>query len=176
MDKYQTWIGTGIEGGGTIVIPGVEYVGGNLMNLGMYRENHDFQILNIRMGLGMGGGVGMVACFVFNCLNLWDLNDTNVDDWSFDVNVALVGKWSSLIKSVKGRKLIPILRLMGDKGVNLTPDQVNLIRDFMSALYGEYEVANAKGPKLLTVEIPAAGIGFELSAHFTLGGQIEILD
>jgi hypothetical protein len=176
MNEYITWIGTGVEGGGTLFVPGVEYVAGGLFNLGMLEEYHDFQILNIRMGLGLGAGVGAVACFVFNCLNLWELNDTNVDDWSFDVNLSLGGKWSSLIKSFKGRKLIPVLRLLGNKGVKLTPDQVSTIRDFMSAFYSAYEIDKATGPKLISVEIPAAGVGFEVSAHFNLGGKIEILN
>jgi hypothetical protein len=71
MDKYQTWIGSGFEGGGTLFVPGVEYVTGRINNVGMEEEYHDFQILNIRMGLGIGAGFGAVACFVFDCMNLW---------------------------------------------------------------------------------------------------------
>lgn len=176
INPYESWIGIGIEGGGTVVIPGIEYVGGRLRNLGMWYDNADFQILKIRMGLGIGGGVGMAAFFLFNCLNLWQIHGTPIEAWSFDVNVAMGQKWSSIVKSLRFRKLIPVLRLLANKKRLLSPDQISLIRDFMSSIYATYEIYNEKGPKLLSIEIPAAGIGAELSAHFTLGGDIEILN
>jgi hypothetical protein len=175
MDKYHTWIGVGLEGGGTLFVPGIEYVGGRLYNLGLLEDQYDFQILNIRMGLGLGAGGGVVACMIFNCLNLWELNDTNVEDWSFDVNIAVGEKWSSLIQGAKGYKLANIL-LKAAKYRKFNPKEIDTIRDFMSTFYGLYDIAATNGPKLIPVEIPGAGVGLELSAHFTLGGKIEILN
>jgi hypothetical protein len=77
---------------------------------------------------------------------------------------------------LKWRNLIPILRLLGKKGVRLTPDDISIARDVMSTIYNSFELGDVKKPKLLTIEIPAAGVGTELSAHFSLKGKFEILN
>lgn len=171
MDKYSSWIGVGFKGGGILGIGGVDYVSGTLRNLGFLSEHHDFQIGSGRFGLGLGASVGAVACIVYNCANLWTLNDTLVDDWS--INIAYGAKWDTVIKGQKNYKFFSIVSKINDITKTTTADIENL-RNAAAYLYSAQDIAG-NSPKLVTIDIPAAGVDLELSA-FVMKGTIEIPD
>jgi len=174
MGKYDNWIGLGAKGGGTLGILGMEYLGGTLRNVGSITEHHDFQLLSYRMGVGLGGGVGVTACIVYDCGNLIDLNGTRVEDWS--VNAQLGAKWDSILKGLKNYKFLVTVAKLGKKILNATPGDMDNLRNAMSYLYTAYDIASkGKGPKVVTIDIPGAGVGLELSLHRT-EGNMEILD
>ena len=75
MNKHSSWFGYGIKVGGTLFVAGTETVTGRVFNVGTPSEDHQFSMLSIRAGLGLGAGVGLVGCFIYNCLNLWDLHN-----------------------------------------------------------------------------------------------------
>jgi hypothetical protein len=177
FDKYSTWFGLGYKGGGILVAAGMEYLSCTMRNVGMPSEHHDFQILSARVGLGLGGSVGAVACLIYNCSNLYDLNDTQASDWS--VNVAFAGKWGDVVDGLTKYDFFPSLLRIG-KVVNsktaLVPSDIENIRNAMSYLWTGHDYLQGSGgkAKMITVDIPGAGIGYELSASWAQG-QIEIL-
>lgn len=177
MDQYKTWCGVGVKGGGTLFAVGMEYLAGDLRNLGQLGELHSFQMMSVRIGPGLGGGAGYVACIVFDCLNLWNLNDTESSDWS--INVALGGKWSEVVKGLSKYKFFPTLLKIGEaagKQTALVPADIDNLRNGASYFWTGCDIGKrGNGPKLVTIDIPFAGVGVELSAHWTQG-KIEILD
>ncbi|MEP6924412.1 MAG: hypothetical protein ABI954_08090 [Pyrinomonadaceae bacterium] len=177
MDNYSSWIGFGFKGGGILGIGGVDYLSGTMRNVGFLSEHHDFQVLSARLGLGLGGSVGAVACFVYNCSNLYALNDTIADDWS--INVALEVKWDAIADGLKNFKFFPTLAKLGAKAAGwskATPGDITNLRNGMSYIYTAQDIVTMNGsPKLVTIDIPGAGVGYELSASFSKG-KIEILD
>lgn len=177
MDNYSSWIGLGFKGGGILGIGGVDYLSGTMRNVGFLAEHHDFQVLSGRLGLGLGGSVGAVACFIYHCPNLYVLNDTIADDWS--INVALEVKWDGIADGLKNLKFFPTLAKLGAKAAgwsSATPADITNLRNGMSYIYTTQDVMRMNNlPKLVTIDIPGAGVGFELSASVSKG-TIEILD
>jgi hypothetical protein len=175
FNAYQAWLGLGYKGGGTLFIPGIETIGGTLRNFGMMEEHHDFSILNVRIGIGLGASVGVCACLVFDCLNLHSLHNTQVNDWS--INASLGAKWDSIVKGLKNYKFFETLQKIAknsDTLKNATPKDIENIKTGMSFIYSSAEIVNNnKSPKLIIVDIPAAGVGLELSGYWTQG-KIEM--
>ncbi len=173
MDKYNSWVGLGFKGGGFTAITGFEYVTGTLRNVGLMSEHHDFQILNVRGGIGLGGSVGAIFCAVYNCPNLWRLDGAWVSDWS--INVALGEKWDSVVKGLKNYNLISTVKRINDSK-KATPADLENIRNGASYIYGTVDTIRMDDkPKLVTIDIPLAGVGYELSAYVS-AGKIEMLD
>lgn len=173
MDKYETWIGVGIKGGGTLFVVGLEYLSGTIRNLGMLTEHNDFQVLGPRFGLGLGGGAGVVACMVFHCLNINNLNDTDASDWS--INASLGAKWDGIVKGLANYNFFATIGKVGTV-LKATPSDIDNLRNGMSYFYAFCDIASMNAsPKLVTIDVPGAGVGMELSAHWTTG-KIEILD
>ena len=178
FDKYSTWFGLGFKGGGILIIGGAEYLSCTMRNLGNPNEHHDLQILSARAGLGLGGSVGMIACLIYNCSNLHNLNDTQAADWS--INVAFAEKWDTVVKGLASCRFFPSLLKIGkavNKSAGVIPSDLENIRNAMSYLYTGYDYlkGSAGAPKMITVDIPGAGVGYELSAYWAQG-QIEMLD
>ena len=170
---YDRWIGVGVKGGGTVVVAGMEYLTGKVFNLGDLSVGNNFQMLSVRLGVGLGGGVGAVVCLVFNCLNIMNLDETDQDDWG--VNIALGPKWDGVVKVLKNYKFFGTLAKFGKHVARLHPSDLESVRNSMAYLYTAYDIANSAGPKLVTIDIPGAGVGAELSVNKTLG-KLEILD
>ncbi len=175
MNKYNNWIGVGFKGGGILGIGGVEYMSGTLRNLGLMQEHHDYQVGSGRIGLGLGGGVGAIACIVLDCPNLYSLNDTKVDDWS--INFALAVKWDGIVDALRGYKFFSsVVKLKDFKKV--TPTDLSNIRDGVSYISNASTAPGVRagsGPRLVTIDVPFAGVGYELSASVS-SGRIEILN
>ncbi|MEK7725394.1 MAG: hypothetical protein AAB336_13660 [Acidobacteriota bacterium] len=173
MNKYNSWVGLGFKGGGFTAIAGFDYVSGTLRNVGLMSEHHDFHILNVRGGIGLGGSVGAIFCAVYNCPNLWRLHDTWVSDWS--INVALGGRWDSVAKGLKNYNLIATVKKINDSK-KLNPADLENIRNGASYIWGAVDTIRMNdSPKLITIDIPMAGVGYELSA-FVSAGKIEMLN
>lgn len=166
MSEYDTWVGLGGKVGGSLGFIGAESADGYVWNVGYPQHVHPLNITSFRFGPGLGGGVGMVAMFVFNCGNIASLNNTTNSDWS--INVSLAGKWSELVKGLKKYKFFIALAKYMDN--TMTPDDMSSIRNGLSYLYSAAEISGMDySPKTITLDIPAAGIGVELSMSFMLG-------
>lgn len=176
MNKYETWFGVAVKGGGTIGVSGLEYMTGEFINVGQLSEWHGFQMISLRLGLGLGAGAGLTACFVFNCMNLMSLHETFSTDWG--VNISLGGKWSEVAKTLGKNGFIQSVATAAKvitKGSLAEPQQIESVRNGLSNMYTAYDLSKTSGPKMVTLDIPMAGVGLELSAHY-LKARLEILD
>jgi hypothetical protein len=173
MSLYDTWIGAGIKGGGTFGFVGMETLEGEVANVGYPTHSHSVNVSSLRLGVGLGGGAGYVAIIIFNCGNLMNLNETRTTDWS--VNIALGEKWDGVAKGLKNRKFFTTIAKVGTKLLRAAPEDIDNIRNSISYLYSAYDVLGTSGPKIVTIDIPLAGVGAEISAHY-LDGEILIGD
>jgi hypothetical protein len=173
MNLYNSWAGYGIKTGGTLAIVGVEGIAGQLFNLGD-RSSGSFNMLSMRIGAGLGAGTGLCAVFAFNTPNLWSLNGKKTKDLS--LNFSIGGKWCDFFKFLTKTKYADLLvettkQLSKTKQLNLK--QAENARNIGSALYTNYDLHTASGSSMIAIDIPGAGIGLELSAHY-LEGTMEI--
>lgn len=169
MDNYTTWIGYGAKFGGSLGLIGAESTDGKVCNLGYTNDVCPISITSMRLGPGLGGGVGVVAMIVFNCINVYELNNTNTSDWS--LNISLGGKWSEIVKGVRKRRFYrAVINTMGDL-TNATPGELTSIRNTCSYMYSAVEAEGLMPgtPSLMVLDIPAAGIGAELSLSWLYG-------
>lgn len=169
MDNYTTWIGYGVKVGGSAGLIGAETTDGKVCNLGYTTEVYPFNITSIRLGVGLGGGAGVVAIILFNCIVIQSLNDTTTSDWS--LNVSLGGKWSEIVKGIRKRRFYAALaRTMGDL-TNASPEDITRIRNVCSYMYSAVEAEKLMPGTFsaIVLDIPAAGIGAELSLSGLFG-------
>jgi len=86
----RTWAGAGVKVGGIAFI-GADTFEGVAFRLDTWptQSAHEVNATNIRLGIGLGGGVGASLVFVFNAGTLWEINGLLLDDWG--INLALPG-------------------------------------------------------------------------------------
>ena len=168
----QTWLGIGEKTGGTLFVVGMEGTEGMVFNVGNTAVRNNFSLMNARLGIGLGGGIGMVALCVFNCDSIWRINNTSANDWG--VNISLGGQWSKIAKALKNYKFFTTVARVGAKLRRFVPEDAESIRNSLHYLYSEYDVASAgNAPKVVSIDIPI-GVGLEASINYAFGGRIEI--
>ncbi len=117
---------------------------------------------------------GLVALIVYNCNNLMNFNGEEATDWS--LNLALGGKWDGVVKGLKNYKFFETIARVGSKLAKAPPSDIDNLRNSMSYLYTAYDIASMGGAKkLVSIDVPFAGIGAEVSFHY-LDGEITIGD
>lgn len=171
--REQAWWGLGVKGGGHVFVVGMELLEAGVINANDTNAKNQFQILNVKLGLGLGGSAGMCAVFLFNCPNLWMCNGAIVKDWG--INVALGEKWSDFVKGLKGFKILSKAAQLGYKLKGLTPSDIEDGRNLLHYVWNGYDLSSSDSSlKVVTLDIPSTGIGYELSAAFT-EGKLEVL-
>ncbi|HUF05719.1 MAG TPA: hypothetical protein VMM38_16275 [Aridibacter sp.] len=170
----RTWLGIGEKTGGVLFVVGLEDTWGGIFNLSNPSSRAQFGLANARVGLGLGGGAGIVAMCVFNCLNINQLHGTESSDWG--VNISLGAKWDKVVKALKNYKFFTSVVKIGSKLKIHDPKDLESIRNSLHYIYNEYGVATAAGssPTVICFDTPA-GIGLEVSATYSFGGKIEIM-
>ncbi len=173
MNNYHNWFGVGVKGGGTLGLAGFETMEGYIANLGMPSHTHSINMSYLRLGAGLGGGVGLCLIFVFNSINPKVLDQTNDSTWS--INVALGGKWADVVKALAATKVFQIApKLLGGL-VKATKFDLDNIRNSASYIFTTYELTQQTKNKVVAIDIPFAGVGAEISAQ-ALYGTIFIGD
>jgi len=172
MNAWNSWMGMGVKVGGIVGLIGFESTVGYVCNLGNPVYVDPITISGVRIGAGLGGGAGVVLIFIYNCGNPYaSLHETKTTDWA--INLSMGGKWSSAVAALKNYKVFATVNRVKGLLVNLTPGDMSNIRNCMSYIYGIYDLTDISGPKVITIDVPFAGIGEELSA-FYLAGEIII--
>jgi hypothetical protein len=169
MDHFQNWFGLGIKGGGTLGIAGFETMEGYISNLGYPKHSHELNLSSLRLGVGLGASVGMTAILVFNCGNLQNMNETQVEDWS--INISYGEKWSDIAKALVNMKFFATAAKL-ISWTKATPKDIDTIRNAMSYIYTTGDMIINK-PQLVAIDIPGTGIGLEGSIQ-KLYGTITI--
>lgn len=176
MNKYrreQAWWGLGVKGGGQLIVGGLELLEAGVINAENSMAKNQFQILNLKLGPGLGGSAGLCAVFLFNCPNLWVCNGVEIKDWG--INVSLGEKWSDFAKGLQQFKLLARAASIGSKMKNLTPADIEDGRNLLHYIWNGYDLASGDSSfKFISLDIPGSGIGYEVSASFTQG-KLEVL-
>ena len=173
MNNYHNWFGVGVKGGGTLGLVGFETMEGNISNLGMPSHSHGINMSYLRVGAGLGGGAGLCLIFVFNSVNPKVLDQTNDSTWS--INVSLGAKWSDAAKVLAKSRIFQIApKLLSGLG-KATVQNMDEIRNSASYLYTMFEITQQTRDKVVTIDVPFAGVGAELSLQ-KLYGTIFIDD
>ena len=173
MDNFANWFGVGVKGGGSIGPGGFETMEGYISNLGMINHTHSINISYLRIGPGLGAGVGLSAIYVFNCRNPQSLHQKNDSSWG--VNVSIGPKWSDIAKVLAKSGLLKIIPKAVSSITKLTRSELDDLRNIASYIYSACEIKDISRDKVMVIDIPLAGVGLELSAH-QLHGTIFIGD
>jgi len=168
MKSEETWLGVGVKSGGQLLFGGVESTGGLFFNLGNPNVIHTFSMTSSRWGFGLGGGAQLVCMFVFKLKGLAWLDGQTIEDWG--MNVDMGGRWKHWTKIVddKFRSTVHAVWALS----SIVP-HLDEIRDVMHYLYNLYEFDSKGDHPMLSLEVPFAGAGLELSA-FKSKGKIWI--
>lgn len=172
--REQAWWGIGVKGGGTLFVAGAELIEAGVINAENTSAKNQFQILSMRIGLGLGGSAGLCAVFLFNVPgSLWAVNGTPVKDWG--INVSLGEKWSDFVKGLKNFAILAKAAKLGKSLKGLTPSDIEDGRNLLHYVWNGYDLASGDTSfKIITLDIPGSGVGYEISAAFTQG-TLEVL-
>jgi hypothetical protein len=173
MNTFANWFGVGVKVGGTLGPAGFETMEGYISNLGIISHSHSINMSYLRVGGGLGAGVGMCAIFVFNCTNPQNLHEK--DDSSWSINVSMGAKWSEVVKVLGKSKVFSIAPKIIGGITKATKFELDDIRNASSYLFNIYELNDITRDKVIVIDIPTAGAGLELSAQM-LYGKIQIGD
>ena len=169
--ESRTWFGIAEKTGGTLFVVGMEDTTGMFFNIGNPTARSGFGITSVRLGAGLGGGIGLVAVCVFNCDNIWQLNNTQNNDWG--VNISLGGQWAKIAKTLKNAHFFTRVARVGAKLTRLVPTAVEEFRNDMHYLYTAFDIGSMdNSPKVVSIDTPI-GVGLEVSINYTIG-KIEI--
>lgn len=158
------WVGVGAKVGGGNLGTGDDVCVSALYNYQSPAENrfiltaHNKRLIN----LGVGWTAGAVITFVTGiyhptCLNV-------IQQSSEDYNVALIGKWSALAKTIC--RIPQITRLVGAAKVHqystleTVSSLINCVKGYLAS--DDVSITEEK-PQYISIEIPFGGYGFELS-------------
>lgn len=170
--ERKTWLGVGGKVGGTLFVVGMEDTEGGILNIGNPNVKNWFSLTSVRLGLGLGGGVGLTSICVFNCDNIWRIHNTRNTDWG--VNFALGEKWDAVAKTLKNMKFFSTVARIGPKLKGFKPKDIETLRNGLHYLYNEYDVLSSGGePKVVCLDTPVSA-GLEVSINYTIG-TIEIM-
>jgi hypothetical protein len=170
----QTWIGAGVKVGG-IAVFGAETFEGVATRLDSWNSAwQEVNITSIRLGLGLGGSVGISLFFAFNVNTLWEVDGTGVSDWGLNVTVPdlkvsidSLKMGLDLTKYVEGSEFLTKAFIGG-----MSPESIGKLRDFASFLYNAPDLQADSSPKIVLLDIPV-GTGAELSV-FVSGGELSV--
>ncbi|MBC7795709.1 MAG: hypothetical protein H7Z37_02420, partial [Pyrinomonadaceae bacterium] len=61
FEVNQTWLGIGEKTGGMLFVVGFEGTEGKIWSMGNTTTSYWFSVMAPKLGLGLGGGIGLVA-------------------------------------------------------------------------------------------------------------------
>jgi len=165
-DYSSCWFGVGFKGGFSLG-PGFEDVEGFMFNVGDPSAYFWCGVSSLRVGMGLGGSVGLTLMMLTGCPDVKKMNKRQITDWGIDLSIG--AKWSTLIGCVKHWDKYKALAEWGKAQDNiLNPKRVDLMNQIFNNGKSAYQGFTSKEPELLTVDLPAS-FGLEASASYKLG-------
>lgn len=159
------WMGVGAKSGGQLLIGGYESVTARLWNLDD-GKSFDLEVISSRWGLGLGGSGGAVAVLGFGFSVPYELDGKSSNDWG--VNIAITEK--VLSKSLITSFTVAVAMARAAKATGIAKMSVEMlasIRNLSHTIFAGYEVS--KRSEIVTIDLPEAGVGLEVSAYITRG-------
>lgn len=196
FDARHCWLGVGMKVGGQLIGGGVESTTGYVFNVENPSIGAGFTIENIRIGPGLGGGVGGVLLIVLDCRSIYTLDGTDLLDWG--VNVAFGAKLDSLVKLLRAAKefdaLWPVARTLlkgvgqlrsgavqagraaapALAGIGMAADDFETMKTAVNYAWNAHSTLSRDGnPLIIALDIPGVGYGLELSL-VAMAGKFSI--
>ncbi len=173
--EHTTYIGVGTKVGGGMIV-GFDLVQGRIARLDALQVQTDFMVLNVGIGLTLGGSASWVLALAFNCPSIWLLNhrDVGKGSWSFDLDIG--EKWGDLLKALNDVKYLGFLAKIGQAGLRGLgdPSKVLTARSLASDLASAVGAAQSTKPQFLLIGIPGSGAGLQINASYVLEGRLEL--
>jgi len=122
---------------------------------------------SFRIGMGLGGSVGLTAMILTNCKDVKKMNKRAVTDWGIDLAVA--AKWSALIGCVKHYDFYKKLADWGraQDGV-MGPQHIDLAGKLLGNGKNGIQFGTSKEAEFITVDLPVS-FGLEASIAYKTG-------
>ena len=173
-NEGTTWLGIGLKFGGILGIGGAENTEGIVFNIANPSTRATFRVQSARFGLGLGGGVGLVAACIFNCSNINQLDHTETG-WDWSIGLSLGGRAAQIASSLRNLRFFSAIARVGT-ALRLTVEDLEVLRNGMHWLYSAYDIGTMANdqPKVILIDTPI-GEGIEASFSFS-NGTIEIHD
>lgn len=173
----RTWVGAGAKVGGMAVI-GAETFEGVATRLDIWESSwHEVNVTGIRLGIGLGGSIGVSLFFALNANTLWELNGTTLTDWGLNIAVP---EFKANLSSVGFElKLAEFLDetsksfLRKDFIGSLKPEGIAKLRDIASTIFNASEQFLNGGSGIVVLDVPGIGTGAEVSLFLT-GGEFSV--
>ena len=167
----RTYAGLAYKVGGGMIAR-FDLVHGALVRLDAPNVLQEFQILNIQIGACIGGGIGTMAVFAFNCPHIiyLDNKDVGAGSWSLDVDIG-----TKLDTLVKAPRYAHFLLKLAQSGIHKPLDDLVTLRNFAWDAYGVMANASSTEPSFVSFGIPGAGTGAQISLVYGISGRFEYL-
>src|SRR5215213_1406141 len=137
MDLNKTWWGYGVKYGGILIAVGAETTQGTIHNLKSYIWKEKFTLTQVKVGAGLGGGIGAVLMLAFNSPSLSALDGAEVTGMSGKIDV--------------GGYIVPLLERISKSG--LTPDDLKIIIDGIDYIKSALEILDEDGPVIIGFDL-----------------------
>lgn len=174
----RTWAGAGIKVGG-MAVAGMETFEGVAIRMdSLDNPWQEVNVTSIRLGLGLGGSIGVALFFAFNVGNLFEVNGQSLTDWGLNialprlkVNLQSIKLELELANYIEGTEFLSKAFI-----ASLTPEKFAKLRDLVSFIFnsaiGAGEVLTSNEAKLIVLDVPALSSGVEASL-FLSGGEFS---
>lgn len=174
----QTWFGAGAKVGGIALI-GAETFEGVATRLDSASNPwREVNVTNVRLGVGLGGSVGLTVFVGFNMALLEWAEGTPVTDWGLNIAIPQVKvglddlRWAAALDSfLDGSDFLADYFISTMKN----SERLGAARDFASLLWSTDDAARATRadePTVLLIDVPGVGWGAEISL-FASGGEFS---
>lgn len=170
-DQY-IWVGSVVKYGGMLAVVGLETLDGTIARLDAIKANNGNAVWycnatpGIRLGLGLGGSVGVSIIIVLNTQFYIDLH--GLDIGGPGINIAFEEKFGKIPLSKNEYKAFEAMA----KGV-MNMKNSNLLTNAANAIINAINYAGS-GPVAFMFDIPGAGAGLELSAVYTIEYKLQL--
>lgn len=152
INYNRTWWGYGYKYGGFLIAAGMETMDGYIYNSKSLAWSEKFTMTNVRLGLGLGGGLGAVAILAFNAPSLAALDGMQINDWG--VNISMGAKVSAMAKAMSKSHLLP--------------SDMEDVRNGLHYIYTSLDISGRDlSPKIVCIDL--GGIGAEVSVNYVTG-------
>ena len=172
ISDYQVWTGLVTKGGGMLFVVGMETLSGHIIRLDALKSGDASAFWacgatpGFRLGLGLGGSVGVSLIIVLNTQFYVDLH--GLDIGGPGLNIAFEDRFGKVPLSANEYRALEAMAkgVMNMKNSNLLTNVTNTLINNLN--YG------GSGPVAFMFDLPGVGYGLELSAVYTLEYKLQL--
>lgn len=176
----QVWFGSAIKVGGMLGPVGFETLVGSICRVDELAVASNYWAFGatpgVRLGLGLGGSVGLTVVIVIGTQFFIDLH--NLDIGGPGINIAIDDKLGNLGSALKVSKAeFDALKTyvgVAKNGSKLATIREGTIMNIVNNIMNGISSANGSVPVGFALDVPFAGAGLELSAFWTVAYKLEL--